>query len=57
MFKLERNQRVDRNCPNCKHAAKHHIIVAKMGMTVCKVIGCKCALTFNYSQKVLEEMK
>jgi hypothetical protein len=45
------------NCPYCNHSAKHHIIVVEMGMTLCKVWRCKCALTFNYSQKTLEEMR
>lgn len=54
---MEKGQRVDPNCPQCRHSVKHHIIVPEMGMTVCGVWHCKCALVFNYSEKLLEEMR
>jgi hypothetical protein len=44
-------------CPICKHPTEIHVILQKMGMTVCKYKECKCLMTFDYSEKTLEEMR
>ena len=47
----------DPTCPVCRHGIEMHIVIKEMGMTVCRGVDCKCVMTFNYSQKTLEEMR